>query len=264
MNVFFLDEDPLSHGLPVAMLAQHGCKFFTTRETCLTHGQTTEAGNAFVHAGDDTQRDAGVALVGAAHKVYYYSNDDIESDAAARDLVRRAGSGTGMVQYCELRRLQRNILSGLQNEDFTAVAAHDPVASKDALGALAILCQGYCAAHAIQDQSGEWGPSTIRTLLKETGWVALMREPAGEIWRTCLPARTVDVEKPKWWRDAVGLSRESLAGSLKLETGRDLDQYPVLEDLLKVIYPEAGGEEDPIKLETVAKAFRCIEALLRD
>jgi hypothetical protein len=262
MNVFFLDEDPLSHGLPVKELKQQRCKFFPTHEACLDHGRSTGAGHAFIHAGDDTRRKAGVSLVGAGHQVYYYSQDDIESAAAARDVAQLAESGAEAVRWCELPRLQRNILSGVQNEDFTAAAAHDSGCSKDALGALAILCQGYCAAHAIQDSAGEWGPSTIRTLLKETGWVALMSEPSGETWRTCLPALAGDVEKPQWWRNAVRLSRESLASALKKELGRDPDRYPVLDDLLEAIYPKA--EENPVKMETVAKAFRCIGALLRE
>jgi hypothetical protein len=262
MNVFFLDGNPLSHGLPVQELERLRCKFFTTCEACLDHGRSTRAGHAFVHVGDDIRRTAGLGLVAAGHKVYYYSQDDLESAAAARNVAQDARSGAPAVWPCQLLRLQHNILSGVQNEDFTAATTHDSGSSKDALGALAILCQGYCAAHAIQDSTGEWGPSTIRTLLKETGWVALMDEPSGEVWRASLPAMAGDVEKPKWWRNAVRLSRESLAAALKKELGRDPDCYGVLGDLLEAIYPKV--EENPVKLETVAKAFRCIEALLRE
>jgi hypothetical protein len=261
MNVFFLDEDPLSHGLPVEELKQQGCKFFGTREACLVHCRSTCAGHAFVHVGDDPGYEAGVSLVAAGHKVYYYSQDDIESGAAARDVAQLAESDAEAVRGCELPRLQRTILFGVQNEDFTAATAHDSGCSMDALEALAILCQGYCAAHAIQDSAGEWGPSMIRSLLKETGWVALMSEPSGETWRTRLPVLEKDVEKPHWWRNAVRLSRESLTAALKKELGRDPDRYPVLDDLLQAIYPKA--EENPVTLEIVAKAFRCIEALLR-
>jgi hypothetical protein len=265
MSVFFLDRNPQTHQLPSAKLYQMGCPCFTSGDQCEERASQDADVKAFLHAFDDSEGKTGAKLAAAGCAVYYYSIDATDAfDAAASARERLSQAAAVLVEWCELDRLRSGICGAVLSGDFSAVTSHAAIEAKIALEALAVLSQGYFATQAIQDQGGKWGPRVIDDILENIGWVALAHEAAGQAWRGTLPARAGEVAKPAWWRNALGLTREQLTSRLKAETGQPLDRNKPLECLLKAIYPEAGGEESPIRVETVAKAFRCIGALLRE
>jgi hypothetical protein len=263
MKVIIYDNSSVDHRLPGDVLSHRNCLLIEPAKrhaTGILDEELRESDVACVHATDDTALAAGFAAAEAGTPIVYFSMDSNLAERTAADLQSKRPKHAHLVHWIEIERFRTAVRHAVVDGSMQELMTRPNPTSKDTLAALAILCQGYFAAVAVQDSSGEWGPTEIDDILQDIGWVDLMNSEAGRKWCDVgLHKHANTVATPAWWRDALRLSRPELTRLLLEETRcGSLSSIPVLDRFVEALF---GDGEIPVHV--VGAAYRSIAGRLR-
>jgi len=130
--------------------------------------------------------------------------------------------------YCAIEALHerlRSLQKPVTVEQLRSVLLATEESTLEVLPALAILCQGFLAVHAVYDEgTGAWEPPETGAALNQMGWAEVMTNSSLlAVLPPDLGNRKSIVAKAKWWLEVFGYNGdlESQVNELKQQVNKE-------------------------------------------
>jgi hypothetical protein len=185
-------------------------------------------------------------------------NDNAAPPTALYRIWRPVGSGSGYLTTSEAKELLvfATAIKTKQEDLRLPNFLRDPRVIS-LLPALSILCQGYLAAHSLQQAD-----SSINRAAEHMGLPAFLSSGGEDValLKRVLPLKRAETSSTVWWRKVLGDSRKCVETQIVTEMGvKSIDSTLPLKALIENIYESTLGQLQP---SVVADAYCAIAAKL--